>query len=982
MKHIHISSFFITAFLLFSLQASAQLDSCNVFLQGNYIEVGINSNGAYGSSIAAPPGYHPKGPADVGNVCFPAACPHGAGLGFVADPDKDGWTVGTPPYFGDYFLPGQPQEGWSIEADGVQANAWNGGGACGSSAYLFSNPGLTGGNTSYANNVKSVSGVWQGRFNGLDITQETSLDSDNVFFIVHVTLVNTSVTTKRNVYYLRTVDPDNTEPEEGGLGFYTYNYIPYQLPNPQNRTLVAAQGHAYRRAYLGLGTLDCRARCFYLMSGLAPVSEDLGAMYNENDTSGYHYYTHSFIDSTTIVGYNPITGDPVYAKGYDYYYNDVGIGLVFSLDSLQPGDTTELTYAYILREGDVDQAFEATKPKWQHVGDPAAFNSKHDLSVCRNSIVPLTINKGSSYKWTWYASNTTDFKSTVLVDSVMGTPFSADTTVLDSAMGAVTGLDTNKGITINISMGSVPRTIVAIGATPSCVPDTIIMHLIPNITPPPQTTPILYYCKGDPKPKPLSAIGSNLRWMVNKTDSVGTATAPTPKTDSVGAFNYYVRQTVNGCTSDLAVITVIVNAPPPQLAIHNNSPLCLGDTLKLTIDSAQNAAYTWVGPDSFMSKDQNAVKNGVNVADTGFYFANVLVRGCPIQKDSTYVRIDAVIVKISADKNKVCQHDTLELSFAGVAPDTGTTYTWDFSNATVLSGSGKGPYFVKWDTTGAKTILLDVRNWRCKSGDTDLITVSKAPDVAFNIPKDICLMDTVTLQVAPSSLDNAQQFNWTTQGGNLINGYTGNYYVAWNSTGKKIISLTVAYSQCVHSPVFDTVTVHALPNVNPRALSSTDICIGDSVEFKADSGTGLTYKWYPTQYFRNASTASNKAWGKIQASGNVYVTVRDNYGCIGRDSINVTTKPCCVVSLPSAFTPNGDGLNDVFRPITKGHHQLVIFRVVNRYGQTVFESNDEKLGWDGKYAGVPQNIDTYFYYLHYICNGKDIEEKGDVTLVR
>jgi gliding motility-associated-like protein len=91
---------------------------------------------------------------------------------------------------------------------------------------------------------------------------------------------------------------------------------------------------------------------------------------------------------------------------------------------------------------------------------------------------------------------------------------------------------------------------------------------------------------------------------------------------------------------------------------------------------------------------------------------------------------------------------------------------------------------------------------------------------------------------------------------------------------------------------------------------------------------------------------------------------------------------CCDVELPSAFSPNGDGRNDLFRPITIGHHKLKIFRVVNRYGQTVYESNVESNGWDGRFGGVPQDMGTYFYYLNYDCNGKTIEKKGDVTLIR
>src|ERR1700761_5952225 len=139
---------FLLLFIFFTVLprlSFSQLSNCNVFLKGNYVEVGINVNGAYGSSTNAPAGYHPAGPASEYNPCTNDCAT--TNLGFVADPDKNGWNVGVPNYFGDYFLPGIPQEGWSIMADGHQANSWNGGGVCGSVVdYPYSSPTLTGAN--------------------------------------------------------------------------------------------------------------------------------------------------------------------------------------------------------------------------------------------------------------------------------------------------------------------------------------------------------------------------------------------------------------------------------------------------------------------------------------------------------------------------------------------------------------------------------------------------------------------------------------------------------------------------------------------------------------------------------------------------------------------------------------------------------------------------------------------------------------------
>ncbi len=78
-----------------------------IFLQGLFIEVGIHSAGSFGTSQYAPAGFH----------TWPnyASGPYEGRLGFVADQGRDGWGVGTPPQTGDYFVPGSPEEGWSVE---------------------------------------------------------------------------------------------------------------------------------------------------------------------------------------------------------------------------------------------------------------------------------------------------------------------------------------------------------------------------------------------------------------------------------------------------------------------------------------------------------------------------------------------------------------------------------------------------------------------------------------------------------------------------------------------------------------------------------------------------------------------------------------------------------------------------------------------------------------------------------------------------
>jgi gliding motility-associated-like protein len=107
-------------------------------------------------------------------------------------------------------------------------------------------------------------------------------------------------------------------------------------------------------------------------------------------------------------------------------------------------------------------------------------------------------------------------------------------------------------------------------------------------------------------------------------------------------------------------------------------------------------------------------------------------------------------------------------------------------------------------------------------------------------------------------------------------------------------------------------------------------------------------------------------------------------GCFSIDTIHVTVykvKPDLFV--PDAFTPNGDGMNDVFKPIPVGIKSLTFFKVYNRLGELVFSTNKQKEGWDGTFKGQPQDPGVFVWMAEGIDYlGKVIFKKGSVTLIR
>ncbi|MET0243928.1 MAG: gliding motility-associated C-terminal domain-containing protein, partial [Flavitalea sp.] len=121
----------------------------------------------------------------------------------------------------------------------------------------------------------------------------------------------------------------------------------------------------------------------------------------------------------------------------------------------------------------------------------------------------------------------------------------------------------------------------------------------------------------------------------------------------------------------------------------------------------------------------------------------------------------------------------------------------------------------------------------------------------------------------------------------------------------------------------------------------------------------------------------------IRNAGRYTLEVKDADGCIGSDTILVSTRQCLMdVYIPNAFTPNRDGKNDVFKPVTFGTPLSYRLTIYNRWGQMIFDTTDSSKGWDGYINGVRQGNGTYAYTLSYQIEGfEPMLKKGTVTLI-
>ncbi len=151
----------------------------------------------------------------------------------------------------------------------------------------------------------------------------------------------------------------------------------------------------------------------------------------------------------------------------------------------------------------------------------------------------------------------------------------------------------------------------------------------------------------------------------------------------------------------------------------------------------------------------------------------------------------------------------------------------------------------------------------------------------------------------------------------------------------------------------------------------SDICGSTSIILTTDS--------FYRDYLWNDNSKNQNL--QVTHPGTYWIEVTDSNNCKGRDSIDIL--PCEKFAAPNAFTPNGDGINDVFKPTVYGNVANYTLTIYNRWGQMIFKSRDPGKGWDGTMSGVPQPDNTYVWNcLFQLLGNKPDHKSGTVILIR
>ena len=274
--------------------------------------------------------------------------------------------------------------------------------------------------------------------------------------------------------------------------------------------------------------------------------------------------------------------------------------------------------------------------------------------------------------------------------------------------------------------------------------------------------------------------------------------------------------------------------------------------------------------------------------------------------------------------------------------------------------------------------FLFARSGYCERSDSIIINVLHKPVAYAGMDTVICNHTPAFLSGSATNFSGPVKYQWLPA--NEFITPTNYASIVWPKDSRvNSYILQVSDTYGCNFKVYDEVRVTMHPPVPAFAGNDTLATIG--APFQLSGSGGIEYTWTPAAYLDNAS--SQHPIAILSKDTKFYLTVKDPAGCLGYSTVLVKAYHGATYYIPNAFTPNGDGLNDVFIPISPGIQRTFYFRVFNRWGKLMFESFDTKRGWDGSYRGMAQPPAVYVWVIKGVnIKGELIDMKGTVTLIR
>jgi gliding motility-associated-like protein len=441
--------------------------------------------------------------------------------------------------------------------------------------------------------------------------------------------------------------------------------------------------------------------------------------------------------------------------------------------------------------------------------------------------------------------------------------------------------------------------------------------------------------------------------------------------------------TVTQSCSAVDSVRVTVHTIPLVTITSNSDSLCPGDTLYLHASGATQ--YQWSAmPVNASLNAQSSLSNPVLIPAVT---ANYTLLGTDQYACSLTV-FKQIVVKptptstFNISKDIICEKEITSLTYTGSGIPS-SVFNWNFSGAQYL-GAGMGPYAIMWDNAGTYAVSLMVNSKGCKSlVTTDSIQVIPKPIVRFTgTPTSGCPPFVTYFADSSLNVTSNAAYHWSFGDGNtsISPDPTHNYH----KSGVYSVQLIITNASGCADTLKKTglIRVHPVPVASFTNLPQRVTIFDPTMKFyDVSMGNPVAWLWD----FGDQTFSSDQNVTHVYAdTGNYLVQLRvtNNKGCM--DSIQglAIVTPDNTIYFPNAFSPNGDGYNDIFRAYGT-NLKAFNMEIFDRWGSRVFHSEHIDLGWDGTISGSYAIPGVYVVIVKYrdVWGGPH-SYYGRVTLIR
>ena len=450
---------------------------------------------------------------------------------------------------------------------------------------------------------------------------------------------------------------------------------------------------------------------------------------------------------------------------------------------------------------------------------------------------------------------------------------------------------------------------------------------------------------------------------------------------SAGTYSVTITDS-KGCTATESAM--ITQPTSPNLIVNNPAPVCKPASVDLRVPAITNGSSLGLTFTYWMNPEATVPLNspGEIISGGTYYIKAVNSEGCSVIKPVVVI-IDEVPT-VTVNSSTICADGGFANIIATPTPAGNYTYAWSVPAGVLNPGN-----VAQFGTNTPGTYSVTIANSSGCSA-TGSGTLNATPVAAFGETDPICAGASATVTI---NLVGTPPFQITYSDGantfvvNSINTNTYQFTVQPQSTTTYSI-LNVKDAKCSNSSITSTVTVTVF--TTPGAVRYPTLTTPPNEFLPLDArilGNNHTYSWSPGAGLNNF-LIRNPVF-RYDRTTEYFITITSPEGCSVIDTLLVRVLAQAPPSLksdifvPKAWSPNKDGHNDKLFPLTVNIAELKYFRIFNRWGQLVFETNRIGDGWDGIFKSQPQVMDVYTWTLEAIGeDGVYYKRSGNSALLR